>query len=71
MQLDIRAPIGLLFTILGVLLCGYGLWTWGSDIYVRSLGWNVNLEWGAVLLAFGLTMSWLARRKRQSPLLRS
>lgn len=67
MQLDIRAPIGLLFTILGALLCGYGLWTWGSDIYVRSLGWNVNLQWGAVLLAFGLAMSWLARRKRRSP----
>jgi hypothetical protein len=63
MEFDLRAPIGLLFTILGALLGGYGLITLDSDIYARSLGTNINLGWGAVLLVFGLGMLWLARRK--------
>jgi hypothetical protein len=48
MGLDIRLPIGLMFTILGVLVGGYGLATRGSAIYVRhSLGININSggEW--------------------------
>ena len=62
MGLDIRTPIGLMFSIFGVLLLGYGLATSGSDIYQRSLGTNINLEWGAVLLVFGGVMLWLGRR---------
>ncbi len=58
MGLDIRTPIGLMFGIFGLLLAGYGLMTGGSDIYQRSLGLNVNLEWGAVLLVFGGVMLW-------------
>jgi len=63
--LDIRFPIGLLFTIAGSLLGIYGL---ASDpsIYARSLGININLWWGAVLLVFGLVMLLLARRARRS-----
>ena len=61
MGLDIRMPIGLMFSIFGVLLLGYGLMTRGSDVYQRSLGLNINLEWGAVLLAFGVVMLWLGR----------
>ncbi len=56
MNLDIRFPIGLMFTIIGAMIAGYGLVTSGSDIYIRSLGTNINLLWGAVLLAFGLIM---------------
>lgn len=63
MDFDLRTPIGLLFSILGTLLVGYGLITFGSEMYARSLGMNMNLGWGAVLLVFGLTMLWLARRK--------
>ena len=59
MGLDIRTPIGLMFGIFGLLLTGYGLLTRGSEIYQRSLGFNVNLEWGAVLLVFGGVMLWL------------
>jgi hypothetical protein len=59
MGLDIRTPIGLMFGLFGLLLVGYGLLTSGSDIYQRSLGLNVNLEWGAVLLVFGGCMLWL------------
>lgn len=67
MGFDLRAPMGLLFSILGALLLGYGLITRGSGMYMRSLGMNVNLGWGAVLLVFGLGMSWLARRKAPGP----
>lgn len=61
MGLDIRIPIGSLFIILGVLLGGYGLFS-NPTIYQRSLGINVNLWWGVVLLAFGLAMLALAWR---------
>ncbi len=62
MGLDIRTPIGLMFGLFGLLLTGYGLLTNGSDIYQRSLGLNVNLEWGVVLLVFGGVMLWLGWR---------
>jgi hypothetical protein len=60
MGLDIRTPIGSLFAILGALLVGYGLVS-NPSIYQRSLGINVNLWWGGVLLAFGALMLWLGR----------
>jgi hypothetical protein len=61
MKLDLRLPIGLMFSIIGALLVVFGL---ASDpaIYQRSLGVNVNLWWGLVLLVFGLVMLWLVRR---------
>jgi len=60
MQLDIRIPIGALFTLLGLLLTIYGL-TSGAELYARSLGYNVNLWWGLVMLAFGIVILLLAR----------
>ena len=63
MNLDVRLPIGLMFTIIGVALAGYGLVS-DPAIYERSLGINVNLWWGFVLLAFGLVMLRLATRRR-------
>jgi hypothetical protein len=61
MKLDLRLPIGLMFTIFGVMLTLYGL---ASDpaIYARSLGININLWWGLVLLVFGLVMLGFALR---------
>jgi hypothetical protein len=61
MGLDIRLPIGGLFTVLGLLLAGYGLVS-EKALYDRSLGINVNLEWGLVMLIFGVIMVVLGRR---------
>jgi len=55
MGLDLRLPIGVLFTALGLVLVIYGA-TSDPAIYARSLGINVNLVWGCVLLVFGLAM---------------
>jgi hypothetical protein len=68
MGLDIRWPIGLLFSLIGALLVIYGLAT-GSDtaLYRRSLDINVNLYWGLVLLAFGASMLALAWRGSRRP----
>jgi protein-S-isoprenylcysteine O-methyltransferase Ste14 len=60
MGLDIRIPIGAMFAILGALLMVYGFLS-DPSLYQRSLGMNVNLWWGIVLLAFGLIMLWLAK----------
>jgi hypothetical protein len=66
MTLDLRLPIGLMFSIFGAMLVIYGLVS-DTAIYARSLGINVNLWWGVVLLAFGLAMLGLALRSRRSP----
>ena len=65
-QLDVRIPIGGMFTIFGVVLIVYGLVS-DPAIYQRSLGINVNLWWGLVLLVFGLVMLWLAYRGASKP----
>lgn len=61
MNLDLRLPMGLMFSIFGALLTIYGLVS-DKAIYERSLGVNVNLQWGLVLLVFGLAMLGLALR---------
>jgi hypothetical protein len=55
MNLDLRLPIGLMFSIFGALLTVFGLIS-DDAIYARSLGINVNLWWGLVLLVFGILM---------------
>ena len=61
MQLDIRLPIGLLFSLLGALLAGFGLVA-NKDSLDRSLGFNVNLWWGIFMLLFGIIMFFFGRR---------
>ena len=57
MGLDIRFPIGMMFTLIGLLLIGTGFFTSGdASLYKNSLGININLVWGAVLLLFGALM---------------
>lgn len=65
MGLDIRLPLGLLFTIIGVLLAGYGVLA-DPAIYTRSLGINVNLWWGLAMIVFGSTMLFFSRRRSAS-----
>jgi len=63
MGLDIRWPIGLMFSFVGALMTVYGFVTAGdAEMYHRSLDININLYWGLVLLVFGLLMLILAWR---------
>jgi hypothetical protein len=66
MGLDIRFPIGLLFTIFAVMLIVFGLLS-NPVIYAQSLGVNVNLDWGIALLVFGLIMLTLGARAMFGP----
>jgi hypothetical protein len=65
MGIDIKFPIGLMFSVLGVLLTIYGLFT-GSDevLYSRSLGININLWSGLGMLVFGSVMLFLVYLQR-------
>ena len=62
MGLDIRLPIGLMFTLLGAMLAIYGMVA-DPAIYQRSLGHNVNLVWGIVLFVFGLVLLFMTRKR--------
>ena len=53
MGLDIRWPIGLMFTVIGVLLTAFGALKADHSV---SLGININLIWGVLLLIFGIGM---------------
>ena len=57
MQLDIRTPMALMFGILGALLTVFGMIK-GNDpeMLKRSLGVNINLWWGIVMLIFAVSM---------------
>jgi hypothetical protein len=61
MGLDIRLPIGVLFSLIGILLVAFGALS-DKAIYERSLGYNINLLWGAALLLFGIVMLGLGYR---------
>jgi hypothetical protein len=63
MSLDLRIPMGLMFTFTGLILTVFGIRTNGDvELYAKSLGINANLWWGLVLLVFGVTMFLLGRR---------
>jgi hypothetical protein len=64
MGLDIRWPIGLMFTLIGLLLTGYGALKAADSV---SLGININLIWGIVLLGFGALMLLGAMRGGKNP----
>jgi hypothetical protein len=62
-SLDLRLPIGALFTVLGVMLAGFGLVTGGdTEMYAKSGGMNINLIWGVVMLVTGVLFLLAARR---------
>jgi membrane-bound ClpP family serine protease len=66
MDMDIRFPIGLLFAILGLILAVFGLFTINdTELYARSLGRNINLWTGILMLVFGGLMLFSARKGKK------
>lgn len=65
--LDIRAPIGGLFTLLGIMLVGYGLVAGSPNVASGTPETNVNLWWGLVMVLFGVVMLFMARRAMSKP----
>jgi len=64
---DLRLPLGWLFAILGILLEIAGLHPTPTSEGVTS-SVNINLVWGAVMIAFAAICLWLAHRaKRKHP----
>lgn len=53
--IDLKFPLGALLSFYGLLLIVYGLFT-GSEHYQRSLGININLVWGGLVLLVGVVM---------------
>jgi hypothetical protein len=67
MGIDIKFPIGLMFSILGVILTAFGLFTNAdAGLYQRSLGININLWSGVGMLVFGLIMLGLALKSSKA-----
>jgi hypothetical protein len=50
--LDLKLPIGWLLSAYGVLLTVYGLLT-KKEMYAISLGLNLNLAWGLLMIVIG------------------
>ncbi len=66
MGLDLRIPMGLMFTFTGLIMTVFGIRTKDdAALYAKSLGINANLWWGLVLLVFGITMFLLGRRRQK------
>lgn len=68
MGLDIKIPIGLMFSILGIILTIFGLVTNNNtEMYQQSLGHNINLWSGIFMVVFGafmlLTSNLVKKRK--------
>jgi hypothetical protein len=66
--LDLKLPIGWLLSAYGVLLTVYGLLT-KKEMYAISLGINLNLIWGLVMIAIGgafLLTAFLKRDRKRA-----
>ncbi len=62
MGLDIKIPIGLMFTIMGIILTILGLVTRGDTaMYEQAMGYNINLFSGLIMLVFGGFMLFTSR----------
>jgi hypothetical protein len=64
MQLDVRLPIGLMFSLFGAILFVFGLVSGHTPYEEHSLGININSDWGIVLALFGACMLALALRAK-------
>jgi formate hydrogenlyase subunit 3/multisubunit Na+/H+ antiporter MnhD subunit len=64
-MLDIKIPIGLMFSIFGIVLLIYGFITRDdAALYQKSLSHNVNLWMGALSLVFGAVMLLLVKKRK-------
>jgi hypothetical protein len=62
-MLDIKIPIGLMFSIFGIVLLIYGFITMNdAALYQKSLSHNVNLWMGGLMLVFGAVMLLLVKK---------
>jgi len=63
MGLDIRWPIGLMFTLIGLMLTCYGAVNRTNSVTkIDGQEININLIWGVLLLIFGVLMVIFAYR---------
>jgi hypothetical protein len=63
MDLDLRIPMGMMFSMAGAVLVAFGLATRNrADLYAKSFGINADLWWGIVVLLFGLVVLHYGRR---------
>ena len=67
MNFDLRLPIGIMFSLFGAILTIFGAVSDKKIYEEHSLGINVNLIWGLVLLVFGIFMLLLALRGGKKP----
>jgi hypothetical protein len=65
MSLDIRLPIGLMFSLFGLILIIFGVVS-KAEGSPQSASVNINVWWGAVMAVFGGLMLFLAWRGKQS-----
>lgn len=66
-MVDIRIPIGLMFTIIGVIISIFGIVTKSDTaMYQKSLGLNVNIVMGLIMLVFGLIMLYFSLLKKKA-----
>ena len=56
----------MIFTIFGIMLIVFGVFS-NPALYAQSLGININLVWGFVLLVFGAVMLFLGARSMFGP----
>ena len=66
MGLDIRVPLGLVFLIIGGIMGIFGIFTHADTaLYAKSLGMNINLDWGGIMFVFGAIKYFFGTRKKQ------
>ena len=63
-DLDVRVPIGALFTVVGLLLAVYEFLEPVAVTKAFTKGGQINMWWGMVMLVFGVFMLLLARPSR-------
>ena len=65
MKLDVRSPIGAMFSLYGIILTCYGL-LGDQSVAIKRTGMNANVVWGLTLVAFGAVMLVLVLRSHMA-----